>query len=140
MLLLLCMNRPPGRQILHAFVGRLHSYSDKSAKAKRCPHHCTREANSCYGWAIKELSHVVSGLWDLSLLSLGPHVIIPYNPHHHGIIIYTYLQQIASTKMLPAVLSLVEKPTLKGNAMGQLMVGLYTIAHTSTTPTSSDTL
>ena len=63
---------------------------DKSAKAKRCLHHCTREANSCYGWA---LFNVVSGLWDLSLSSLRPHVIIPYNSQHHGIIIYTYLQQ-----------------------------------------------
>ena len=62
-------------------------HSDKSAKAKRCLHHCTREANSYYGWAVKELSRVVSGLWDLSLSSRGPHVIIPYNPHHHGSII-----------------------------------------------------
>ena len=112
-------------------------HSDKSAKAKRCLHHCTREANSYYGWAIRELSRVVSGLWDLSLSSRGPHMIIPYNPHHHGSIIYN---KTASTKMLPAVLSRVERPTSKGNAMGQVMFGLYTIAHTSTTPTSSDTL
>ena len=41
---------------------------------------------------------------------------------------------------LPAVLSLVERRTSKGNAIGQSISGSNTLTHNSTTPTSSDTL
>ena len=42
--------------------------------------------------------------------------------------------------VLPVVPSEVVTLTLKGNLMGQAIIGLYTIiAHTSTTPTSSET-
>ena len=48
--------------------------------------------------------------------------------------------QFAWRFLLPAVLSLVERRTSKGNAIGQSITGSNTLAHNSTTPTSSDTL
>ena len=41
--------------------------------------------------------------------------------------------------VLPVVPSEVVTLTLKGNLMGQAIIGLHTIAHASTTPTSSET-